>query len=228
MVQIKEYRILLPLNVADYQIAQLYTTIQISKQETVDGSGVEILENKPYMDSANSTNSGQYTKKTYHLGNRLPKLIAKCVPNNALKLIEDAWNSYPYCKTVIKNDYLGDKFDLTIKTMHIEDNGQRYNVHNLTDDQLKLREIITIDLTNKSDSLVMCCYKLVMLTCNVRFIHSLIEDQVMNYQYNMFVNFHQQLLQYKEKWINYSLIEIRQLEEDTKNELNKLLINHSA
>ncbi len=85
---IKEYRILLPLSVAEYRIAQLYmiqvrdctvvqTNISImvfkkkSRMETsgVD-SGVEILKNEPYTDGPGG--NGQYTYKIYHIGSHIP------------------------------------------------------------------------------------------------------------------------------------------------------------
>jgi len=46
----KEYRIPLPVSVEEYQIAQLYMVAKISKQQTGHGEGIQILENKPFDD----------------------------------------------------------------------------------------------------------------------------------------------------------------------------------
>jgi len=46
----KEYRIPLPLTVEEYQVAQLYMVSKISKQQTGHGEGIQILENKPFND----------------------------------------------------------------------------------------------------------------------------------------------------------------------------------
>jgi hypothetical protein len=68
---VKEYRILLPLTVEEYRIAQLY---MIQKKSRIDssgvGSGVEILKNEPYTNGPGG--SGQYTHKIYHIGNKIP------------------------------------------------------------------------------------------------------------------------------------------------------------
>lgn len=68
---VKEYRILLPLTVDEYRIAQLY---MIQKKSRIDssgsGSGVEILKNEPYVDGPGG--NGQYTYKVYHIGNKIP------------------------------------------------------------------------------------------------------------------------------------------------------------
>lgn len=215
MTFIKEYRILLPLTLEEYHIGQLYTTMEMSKQETKNDSGVEILVNEPFDDT---NNKGQYTKKQYHLGSRIPKIVATCAPKSALKLQEEAWNSYPHCKTVLKNEYMADKFELIIETIHAEDKGLHENIHNLNEQQLKRREIVNIDLSNGSEQ-VMCCYKLVTLTCNIYFLQSIIAEFVINYQNNMFNTFHQQLLSSKDTWINLTIDNIRKLEENTKHEL---------
>jgi membrane-associated phosphatidylinositol transfer protein len=38
------------------------------------GSGVEIIKNEPYEDGNSSNDSGQYTYKIYHIGNRIPSI----------------------------------------------------------------------------------------------------------------------------------------------------------
>ncbi|AYV76759.1 MAG: putative amino acid/polyamine transporter I [Terrestrivirus sp.] len=218
MVFIKEYRIILPLTLEEYHIGQLYTTMEMSKQETQSDSGVEILKNEPFSDTHST---GQYTRKQYHLGNKIPKLVATCAPKSALKLQEEAWNCYPHCKTILKNEYLGDKFELIVETLHAENikrDNLHENIHNLSLEDLKHREIVIIDLSNGSEQ-IMCCYKLVTLTCNMYFIQSIIAEFIVHYQNNMFNTFHQQLLSTKDKWINLTINDIRELEEKTKHEL---------
>ena len=45
---IKEYRVTLPMTVEEYQVAQLYSVAEASKNETGGGEGVEVLKNEPY------------------------------------------------------------------------------------------------------------------------------------------------------------------------------------
>lgn len=47
---IKEYRVTLPLTVEEYQVAQLYSVAEVSKNETGGGEGIEVLKNEPFKD----------------------------------------------------------------------------------------------------------------------------------------------------------------------------------
>lgn len=71
---IKEFQIPIPATVDEYQIGQLYSVNQASKDATGGGEGVEVLVNEPFE---NEYGKGQYTHKVYHL--------SKCV-----KLVSDS------------------------------------------------------------------------------------------------------------------------------------------
>ncbi|CAM4678709.1 unnamed protein product [Caretta caretta] len=47
MVLIKD-RVILPVSVEEYQVGQLYSVAEASKNETGGGEGVEVLMNEPY------------------------------------------------------------------------------------------------------------------------------------------------------------------------------------
>jgi hypothetical protein len=140
---IKEFRVLLPLTTEEYQVGQLYSVAKKSTMETSNGEGVEVIKNEPYED-ANS--KGQYTEKIYHLGSRLPGWVKAFIPADALKLEEKAWNAYPYCKTVLRNLWMGDSFTFIIESRHYDDDGTQENVHKLEGEQLKKREVDFIDI----------------------------------------------------------------------------------
>ncbi|KAI1721521.1 phosphatidylinositol transfer protein [Ditylenchus destructor] len=107
---VKEYRILLPLTVEEYRIAQLY---MIQKKSRLDssghGSGVEILTNKPYTDGPGG--SGQYTYKIFHVGSKIPVWIRNVLPSTAFEAHEESWNAYPYTKT--RDGSLDNVFELS-------------------------------------------------------------------------------------------------------------------
>ena len=50
---------------AQYQIGQLYSVIEASRENTNGDTGVEIVANEPFD---NERGSGQYTHKIYHMG----------------------------------------------------------------------------------------------------------------------------------------------------------------
>lgn len=100
------------MTVEEYQVAQLWTVIEASKDETGGGDGVEILVNEPFnagsqyapeeeLPGGGTYSSGQYTHKIYHLASKVPSFIRLLAPGEALNVTEKAWNAYPYCRTVI-------------------------------------------------------------------------------------------------------------------------------
>lgn len=87
-----------------YQVAQLYSVAEASKNNTGGGEGIEVLKNEPFTDYpllGGKYSSGQYTYKIYHLASKVPAFIRMLLPKNSLEIHEEAWNAYPYCKTVI-------------------------------------------------------------------------------------------------------------------------------
>ncbi|XP_042343209.1 phosphatidylinositol transfer protein alpha isoform-like [Plectropomus leopardus] len=144
---IKEFRIVLPVSVEEYQVGQLYAVAEASKGETGGGEGVEVLENRPYDENGEK---GQYTHKIYHLKSKVPGIISKIAPEGALEVHEKAWNAYPYCKTVLTNKYMGDKFKIVIETWHKPDMGDQENVHGLDGSQWKNVEVVDIDIGDRS------------------------------------------------------------------------------
>lgn len=69
-----------------------------SREESYgEGSGVEILENKPYEDGPGGL--GQYTHKVYHIGKHIPSWFCAILPQAALRVEEESWNAYPYTRT---------------------------------------------------------------------------------------------------------------------------------
>lgn len=149
---IKEYRVTLPLTVEEYQVAQLFSVAEASKNETGGGEGIEVLKNEPFTDHpllGGKFSTGQYTYKIYHLASKVPSFIRLLVPKGAMEIHEEAWNAYPYCKTVITNPgYMKENFSIVIESYHIADTGDKENVHELPSDKLKNREVVKIDIAN--------------------------------------------------------------------------------
>lgn len=85
-------------------MAQLYSVAEASKDNTGGGEGIEVLKNEPFEDYpllGGKYNSGQYTYKIYHLASKVPAFIRLLAPKGSLEIHEEAWNAYPYCRTVI-------------------------------------------------------------------------------------------------------------------------------
>ncbi|XP_023383911.1 membrane-associated phosphatidylinositol transfer protein 2 [Pteropus vampyrus] len=127
---VKEYRIPLPMAVEEYRVAQLYMIQKKSRDETHgEGSGVEILENRPYTDGPGG--SGQYTHKVYHVGMHIPSWFRSILPKAALRVVEESWNAYPYTRTRFTCPFV-EKFSIDIETFYKTDAGENPNVFSLS------------------------------------------------------------------------------------------------
>jgi len=113
------------MTVEEYQVAQLYSVAEASKNETGGGEGVEVLRNEPYENVpllGGKFTKGQYTYKIYHLASKVPGFVKAIAPKNSLEIHEEAWNAYPYCKTVLSNPgYMKENFVISVETYHFPD-----------------------------------------------------------------------------------------------------------
>lgn len=157
---ISEYRVVLPMTVDEYQVAQLWSVAEASKNETGGGEGIEVRVNEPFDETNHAPKSkleangkiyttGQFTHKIYHLSSRVPAFIRLIAPKGSLEIHEEAWNAYPYCRTIITNpDYMKDAFYIKIETMHMDDKGNKENVHGLGPEDMRIRKVVPIDIAN--------------------------------------------------------------------------------
>jgi len=254
---IKEFRILLPFNVDEYKVGQLFSVAKASSQETSGGEGVEVIKNEPYKDD---NGEGQYTEKVYHLGSRLPGWVKVFIPGNALILEEKAWNAFPYCKTVLSSPLMGEKFTFIIESRHSLDKGENDNIHNLPPDVLKQRVVdyinIALDAIDKKDykpeedptlvksekanrgpltdgwkdkAPIMCCYKLVTAEFKMFGFQTKVENFLMTFERNLFFKFHRQVYCWLDEWFGMSMHDVREYEAKIKADLDaKIHPNQSS
>jgi hypothetical protein len=155
------------MTVKEHQVGQLYTVAKQSIEESDGSKAVEILVNEPYDDQEEDDNNnaddsdalfkpsalstvkrrGQFTHKIYHAASAAPSFLSALLPAPALRIHERAWNAYPYCRTVMSNEYL-DHFRVHIETVHRDDHGEAGNVFGLTEGQLAEREVIWLDIAD--------------------------------------------------------------------------------
>uniref|UniRef100_A0A7N8YLS2 Phosphatidylinositol transfer protein membrane associated 2 n=1 Tax=Mastacembelus armatus TaxID=205130 RepID=A0A7N8YLS2_9TELE len=115
-----------------------------SREESCgEGSGVEILENKPYENGPGG--SGQYTHKVYHIGKHIPSWFCAILPQAALRVEEESWNAYPYTRTRYTCPFV-EKFSIDIETYYKPDTGNQVDVFNLSSAEKRQRTIDPIDI----------------------------------------------------------------------------------
>ncbi|XP_037114777.1 membrane-associated phosphatidylinositol transfer protein 2 isoform X6 [Syngnathus acus] len=145
---IKEYRIPMPMSVEEYRIAQLYMIQKKSREESCgEGSGVEILKNKPYTDGPGGT--GQYTHKVYHIGMHIPSWFRSILPKAALRVEEESWNAYPYTRTRYTCPFV-EKFSIDIETYYMSDTGNQPDVFNMSAADKRQRTVDPIDIVTEA------------------------------------------------------------------------------
>ena len=87
-----------------YQVAQLWSVARASKENTGGGEGIVVLNNEPFTGKTDlhpNHSNGQYTHKIYKLYSKVPRWIRAIAPKGSLEMHEEAWNAYPFCRTVI-------------------------------------------------------------------------------------------------------------------------------
>ncbi|NXM68901.1 PITM1 protein, partial [Serilophus lunatus] len=119
------------------------------EESSGEGSGVEILANRPYSDGPGG--SGQYTHKIYHVGSHIPSWFRALLPKAALQVEEESWNAYPYTRTRYTCPFV-EKFSIEIETYYRPDAGQQANIFNLSAAEKRQRILDTIDIVRDAIS----------------------------------------------------------------------------
>ncbi|KAL5969666.1 Phosphatidylinositol transfer protein beta isoform, partial [Taenia solium] len=236
-------RVILPLTVNEYQIAQLYAVAKASKEQTGGGDGVEVLQNCPFNDKVfppkspllDGFKSGQYTHKIYHVASKLPSFVSALLPASLMTFNEIAWNAYPYCRTILTNDFFENKLEIKIESLHSADLTLE-NAHNLPKDLLAKRKVIYVDISasaavgdtnpgedpteyKKHNCPVMCAYKLVTCEFKVWGFQGRVESMIQRQEERVFTILHRQLFCWTDEWYGMTMRDIRKLEDTTKEEL---------
>lgn len=147
-MKIYEYRIICPVNVDKYQIANMYMCAKKTFEESSakKGEGIETIKDEPYT---NDEESGQYSYKIMHFKSRIPKFIRWALPDKYCHVHEKSWSAFPHFHTVYSNPGLGEKFFVQIDSWHTTyKTGEPIpdNLLNLTPEELKIRKIVYLDV----------------------------------------------------------------------------------
>ncbi|XP_019740819.1 phosphatidylinositol transfer protein beta isoform isoform X3 [Hippocampus comes] len=220
MVLIKEYRVVLPCSVEEYQVGQLFSVAEASKNETGGGEGIEVLKNEPYEEHGEK---GQYTHKIYRLKSKVPAFIQLLAPESAFVFHEKAWNAYPYCRTEVTNEYMKDNFLIKIETWHKPDLGTQENVHKLDRSTWQQVAVVPIDIADRSQ-VSASDYKQDEDPAKFKSIKTGRGPlgPLWKQEKRIFTNFHRQLFCWIDKWVELTMDDIRRMEAETQKELDEL------
>uniref|UniRef100_A0A8C8DXI3 Phosphatidylinositol transfer protein beta isoform n=1 Tax=Oryzias sinensis TaxID=183150 RepID=A0A8C8DXI3_9TELE len=130
-----------------YQVGQLFSVAEASKNETGGGEGIEVLKNEPYEKDGEK---GQYTHKIYHIQSKVPAFVRLFAPEGSLVFHEKAWNAYPYCRTSESPLTCLIIFLLNRLTFSRITFAVFLNVHNLDASTWKNVTVVPIDIADRS------------------------------------------------------------------------------
>ncbi|KAK4029176.1 hypothetical protein OUZ56_022183 [Daphnia magna] len=234
---IKEFRIPMPLSVDEYQFGQLYTFSVESLNNTGGGEGIEVIRSEPFKDVPmnNASHSGQYTYKIYHMGSKAPGFVKAFMPKGSLEFHEESWNAYPYSKTVITNPkFMKENFQVIIESIHHPGGPDVDNILGLSEEMLKEREVVHIDIAN--DKISSKDYKADLDPTIYRSKKTgrgplkgswqksgRVENHIMNTEQRIFNLFHRQIFCLLDDWCQMTMDDIRKFEDEVKKELDKQL-----
>lgn len=157
-MKIIEFRVLIPISLAKFQIAKRFINLQYIKDLGGDGEGIELIKNEEPFENENE--KGYLTEKVYHVKSKIPGFIRWAVPDKYLHFYETSYNAFPHTTTINSIPPLGDDFILKVESQHMDanvdfnkDTGENSfiipdNVMNLPDNELKERKIVYIDILN--------------------------------------------------------------------------------
>lgn len=128
-MSLREIRVPLPFSSDEYRRGAWHACITIAKEKIDDGKPAVILDTYPVTDPVRGV--GVFAHKVYFPGNEIPRFIQALLPRTALALYEKSWNYGNYSETFLYNEFIGDRFEIRIKSIYVEhDNGDTDNVHN--------------------------------------------------------------------------------------------------
>lgn len=248
MVLTKEYRICMPLTVEEYQVGQLYMIARHSLEQSGDGEGVEVVENKEIEDPEHG--KGQFTEKRIHLSSRLPYWIQSFCPR-VFYITEKAWNYYPFTITEYTCSFVP-KFSISILSRYEDNGGTTENCHKLSPEKLAERTVDHIDIAfdeltkhykeeedpklykstktsrgpliegwRELDKPVMCSYKLVSVSFEVWGLQTKVEDYVQRCIRDVLLLGHRQAFTWMDDWHSMTLEEVRDYEKKIQAETNE-------
>uniref|UniRef100_A0A182USW1 Phosphatidylinositol transfer protein N-terminal domain-containing protein n=1 Tax=Anopheles merus TaxID=30066 RepID=A0A182USW1_ANOME len=219
MVLVKEYRICMPLTVEEYKIGQLYMIARHSLEQSDDGEGVEVIENKECFDPEHG--KGQYTEKRIHLSSRLPYWLQAVCPK-VFYVIEKGWNYYPYTVT---EETLANRIVDHVDIAFEEPSEKHYKKE---EDPKFFKSRITgrgplVEGWRQTDEPMMCSYKLVEASFEVWGLQTRVEDFIQKCIRDVLLLGHRQAFAWIDEWHGMSIDDVRMYEKDKQTEANDKL-----
>ncbi|CAL8069352.1 unnamed protein product [Orchesella dallaii] len=170
MPVIREYRVVLPMTVDEYEVARKWHNTEkikldalILKEKKANEYPEEVLVKEtadviPYFGGAVERNVGEHSIKRYGwspdaststIFNAFSKFATVCDTfiSSSMKITEiETWESFPYYRSVSINQAAKDAYTMIIEAKYLPGKGELENALNLPEDMLQQREIVLLDI----------------------------------------------------------------------------------
>ena len=139
----------LPIPIDLCRKAAFYSVMKRTQQETKNGDGFEYLKTHDFEVDGKI---GHYIERVLHFKRQIPSYLRWSLPDKYAHLHEVNTNCFPHTKAVFTIEGMGEDFLLITETMYTEIDKSTFilpeNPVNLNEEELKLREIVYIDILN--------------------------------------------------------------------------------
>ncbi|EAY17157.1 Phosphatidylinositol transfer protein [Trichomonas vaginalis G3] len=149
-MRIIEWRVIVPMTVQQYQIAQIYAVAKKTLEDSNDKEGIERTSSE--MRKYNEKDA-LYSQYIYSFANKLPSALRWVLPNTLSTLVEDCYDQFPYQHShfVLKDNEK--TLNMTVTTVvsefqNNEENLIKNDAELYTKEELAKREIHYIDIVN--------------------------------------------------------------------------------
>ncbi|KAI3373675.1 hypothetical protein L3Q82_022269 [Scortum barcoo] len=216
-----------------YQVGQLYSVAEASKNETGGGEGVEVLKNEPYEKDGEK---GQYTHKIYHLQSKVPSFVRMLAPSFSSQHPRESLERISILSLSQVHGLDAETWKkVDVVYIDIADRSQvEPKDYKPEEDPCKFKSVKTgrgplgpdwkKELPNKKDCPHMCAYKLVTVKFKWWGLQNKVENFIQKQEKRLFTNFHRQLFCWIDKWIDLNMEDIRRMEEETRKELDEMRV----
>ena len=136
-----EFRTVLPISLEQFQVGEIYTTVEMTKDMNERGANIE-----PILTRQVTSDCNEYMTPM-DVTNLLDDSIKILLPLH-FDLTVNTWDLFPKYRSEITNpDYFNDNFYFEMFTECYEDYGEKKNVFNLSDEERKSTQVINIDIS---------------------------------------------------------------------------------
>ncbi|KAI6660507.1 Cytoplasmic phosphatidylinositol transfer protein 1-like isoform X1 [Oopsacas minuta] len=238
---IREFRIVMPLSVDEFQRGQRYTIAKAEREAVEEGVGIMLVVSEHCQHDLYG--DGVHQVKRFYLTSYLPSWVQSFIPSHSFYVLEESWNYYPYhCYSIFTCKILPN-LRVEIFSCYLNDKGTTDNVFKLDPVVLKQSKVVVFDVINDrlkdnkggryntevfkcekakrgplnkdwidTQNEVMCSYKLIKSSVPIIGIQNKAECGIVEGLREVLYQTHKDSIMWLDEWFDITYGELRELE----------------